>query len=55
MRGIHAPSNQLLMAAHETVLCSVLAAEVFERPIAIPRWISDQLIHYRHNPLPDRL
>lgn len=54
-RGLLKPASQLLQVARDaTSFCAVLA-EVFEVEVAIPPWLSGQLLHYRENPLPEIL
>lgn len=54
-RGVLKPANQLYQVAYDTTsFCGVLA-EAFDVTVAIPPWLSGQLMHYKDNPLPDVL
>lgn len=54
-RGRLRPAWQLYDAAHLAAMVSAGVVEVFGVALELPRWVSDQLIHYRDNPLPDPL
>jgi hypothetical protein len=51
-RGGVRPVSQLLIAARSAGEMSVAMAEVFGVGVEIPAYLSEQLIHYKDNPLP---
>lgn len=54
-RGRVRPAHQLYVAAHTATSISAVLAEVFGVAVAIPGWLSEELLHYRDNPLPEPL
>ena len=47
------PAAQLLEAARTDCEFTALLAEVFGVAVQIPRFVDQQLLHYKDNPLPD--
>jgi hypothetical protein len=50
-RGGVGPANQLLNAADNAGMFSAVLAEVFGVGVQLPRYLTQQLLHYKENPL----